>query len=91
MLPLLVEFFSYRYYTEFFYYSIAVAASESIVIAAFLLLLLQYIGDSEEDQKAIFARKEKKPLPLPFCCWRYRPSKAYFTIALKWSGEFSPS
>lgn len=49
------------------------------------LFLLQYIGDNVEAQRDVFAKKDKKPLPLPFCCWRYRPSKAYFHVLLKWS------
>lgn len=58
---------------------------EAIAIAAFLMLLLQYIGESVDGQIEVFVRKDKKALPLPFCCWRYRPSKAYFLFILKWA------
>ncbi|MCO5597322.1 hypothetical protein L7F22_051398 [Adiantum nelumboides] len=47
--------------------------------------MVQYIGDSVDEQRGVFTSKDKKPLPIPFCCWRYRPSKAYFLVLLKWS------
>lgn len=49
------------------------------------MLLLQYIGDDVEEQHDVFEKKDKLKLPLPFCCWRYRPSKPYFLHLLKWS------
>lgn len=49
------------------------------------MLMLQYIGESVAHQIQVFVKKDKKKLPLPFCCWRYRPSKAYFLFILKWS------
>lgn len=39
------------------------------------MLLLQYIGQSTEEQKAILRDKEKRKIPIPFCCIRFRPSK----------------
>jgi len=47
--------------------------------------MLQYIGDNVEAQTDVFIKKDKKKMPFPFCCWRYRPSKAYFLVLLKWS------
>ncbi|MCO5596100.1 hypothetical protein L7F22_050160 [Adiantum nelumboides] len=80
-----VSFFSYRFFRYYEYWDLGEAAYEAFAIAAFLMLMLQYIGTSVQEQKATFAHKNKKPLPLPFCCWRYRPSKAYFLVLLKWS------
>ncbi|KAK0544752.1 hypothetical protein OC846_005938 [Tilletia horrida] len=80
-----VSFLAYRFYREFEYFEIAETAMEAIAISAFLMLLLQYIGHQIEDQKAVFGSKDKTKLPIPFCCWRYRPSKAYFLFLLKWA------
>jgi len=60
---------------------------KAITITAFLMLLIEYVastatGDSAE---GALARKNKQPLPFPFCCWRYRPTKAYFMYTIKWS------
>lgn len=81
----IVSFFSYRFFRYYEYWDLGEAAYEAFAIAAFLMLMLQYVGSSVRDQNLFFANKDKKPLPLPFCCWRYRPSKAYFLILLKWS------
>ncbi|ORY79345.1 organic solute transporter Ostalpha-domain-containing protein [Leucosporidium creatinivorum] len=80
-----ISFFSYRYFRSYTYYSLAEVVYESLVLAAFLMLLLQYIGDSTADQKKVLMEKEKRSIPFPFCCIRFRPSKPYFTHALKWS------
>ncbi|SCV74137.1 BQ2448_6569 [Microbotryum intermedium] len=76
---------SYRWFRDYTYYELIVVIYESIVLAAFLMLLLQYIGDSTDEQREVLLEKEKKKLMVPFCCWRYRPSKPYFLHALKWS------
>lgn len=77
----IVSFFSYRYFRSYTYYSVAVVAYESLVLAAFLMLLLQYIGESTDAQKEVLRGKEKKKIPFPFWCVRYRPSKpcTFFT------------
>ncbi|GAA5948722.1 hypothetical protein JCM21900_005273 [Sporobolomyces salmonicolor] len=80
-----VSFFSYRFFRSYTYYSVSVVVYESLVLAAFLMLLLQYIGDSSDEQKALLMQKEKRKIPIPFCCIRFRPSKPYFLHALKWS------
>ncbi|CAD6937004.1 unnamed protein product [Tilletia controversa] len=80
-----VSFFGYRYFREYEYFELGEVAMEAIAISAFLILLLQYIGDALEDQRAVFGKKEKTKMPFPFNCWRYRPSKAYFLVLLKWS------
>ncbi|GAA6058754.1 hypothetical protein JCM10212_001870 [Sporobolomyces blumeae] len=80
-----VSFFSYRFFRSYTYYSVAVTAYESLVLAAFLMLLLNYIGESSDEQKEILKEKEKRKIPFPFCCVRFRPSKPYFLHALKWS------
>ncbi|GAA5899275.1 hypothetical protein JCM8208_001605 [Rhodotorula glutinis] len=81
----IVSFFSYRYFRNFTYYSVSVVAYESLVLAAFLMLLLQYIGESNEAQLRVLKDKEKRKIPFPFCCIRFRPSKPYFIHGLKWS------
>jgi len=70
-----VSFFSYRYFRAYTYYSVSVVAYESLVLAAFLMLLLQYIGESNEEQRRVLKDKEKRKIPFPFCCVRFRPSK----------------
>ncbi|CEH15841.1 Predicted seven transmembrane receptor-rhodopsin family [Ceraceosorus bombacis] len=81
----IVSFFSYRFFRSYTYFSLAETAYEAFAIAAFLILMLQYIGDSVEDQRAVFMGKDKKPLPFPFCCWRFRPAKPYFLVVIKFS------
>ncbi|SCZ99048.1 BZ3500_MvSof-1268-A1-R1_Chr3-1g05782 [Microbotryum saponariae] len=81
----IISFCSYRWFRDYTYYQLIVVIYESIVLAAFLMLLLQYIGDSTDEQREALLEKEKKKLMVPFCCWRYRPSKPYFLHALKWS------
>lgn len=39
------------------------------------MLLLQYIGESNEEQRRVLKDKEKRNIPFPFCCIRFRPSK----------------
>jgi hypothetical protein len=65
-----VSFLSYRYFRSYEYYAIGEEGYEALAIAAFLMLMMQYIGDNVDEQKAVFSKKEKKPLPLPFCCFR---------------------
>ena len=81
----IVSFFSYRFFRSYTYYELVEVIYEAIAIAAFLILMLAYIGDDDISQMRLFATKDKRKMPLPFCCWRYRPSKAYFLILTKWS------
>ncbi|KAK4703675.1 hypothetical protein P7C70_g2541, partial [Phenoliferia sp. Uapishka_3] len=62
-----------------------IAGVTAAVLAAFLMLLLQYIGESDAAQRKVLLAKEKRKIPIPFCCIRFRPSKPYFLHALKWS------
>ncbi|CEQ42783.1 SPOSA6832_04644 [Sporobolomyces salmonicolor] len=57
-----------------------IADASNAQLAAFLMLLLQYIGDSSDEQKALLRQKEKRKIPIPFCCIRFRPSKPYSLI-----------
>ncbi|KAF5376799.1 hypothetical protein D9757_009505 [Collybiopsis confluens] len=59
----------------------------AVTISAFLLLLIEIVAASGSGHKAesSIARKEKRKMPLPFCFWRYRPTKPYFMYTLKWS------
>lgn len=81
----IISFFSYRFFRAYTYYSLLEIVYESLVLAAFLMLLLVYIGESTAEQKRVLMDKDKRKIPFPFCCIRFRPSKPYFTHALKWS------
>ncbi|KAF5376902.1 hypothetical protein D9615_007209 [Tricholomella constricta] len=83
----IISFFSYRYFRHYTYYSFIEVAYEAITLSAFLLLLIEYVAATASGRKAenAIARKDKRPLPIPFCCWRYRPTKAYFMYTVKWS------
>ncbi|KAI9508983.1 DUF300-domain-containing protein [Russula earlei] len=83
----IVSFFSYRFFRSYTYYSLAEAVYEAITLSAFLLLLIEFVASTAigHSAESALARKDKKRLPLPFCCWRYRPTKAYFMYTLKWS------
>ncbi|RDB24596.1 hypothetical protein Hypma_008230 [Hypsizygus marmoreus] len=83
----IISFFSYRYFRHYTYYSFIEVAYEAVTLSAFLLLLIEYVAATASGRNAedAIARKDKRPLPIPFCCWRYRPTKAYFVYTVKWS------
>ncbi|KAH7100351.1 DUF300-domain-containing protein [Auriculariales sp. MPI-PUGE-AT-0066] len=83
----IISFFSYRYFRQYTYYELTQVVYEALTLGAFTLLLIEYVGESSSTGKAegALVRKEKTSLPLPFCCWRYRPTKAYFMHTVKWS------
>ncbi|KAF8879061.1 organic solute transporter Ostalpha-domain-containing protein [Infundibulicybe gibba] len=66
----IISFFSYRFFRSYTYYSFA-------EIGMYPLLIIEYVAStaSGHDAEAAIARKDKRPLPMPFCCWRYRPTK----------------
>jgi len=80
-----ISFFSYRYFRSYTYYALVEAIYEALAVAAFLMLLIQFVGVNTKEQKEIIASKQKLKMPIPFCCWRYRPSKPYFMYTLKWA------
>ncbi|KAF8993912.1 DUF300-domain-containing protein [Cyathus striatus] len=83
----IISFFSYRFFRNYTYYSLIEVSYEAVTLSAFLLLIIEYVamtGEGHSAEKAI-ERKDKRPLPIPFCCWRYRPTKAYFMYTVKWS------
>ncbi|KAG2130418.1 organic solute transporter Ostalpha-domain-containing protein [Suillus bovinus] len=82
-----ISFFSYRYFRSYTYYSLIEAAYEAVTLSAFLLLLIEFVAATATggDATKAIERKDKRPLPIPFCCWRYRPTKPYFMYTLKWS------
>ena len=51
------------------------------------LLIVEFVATTASEDKVenAIARKDKKSLPPPLCCWRYRPTKAYFMYTIKWS------
>ncbi|KAI6141602.1 DUF300-domain-containing protein [Pisolithus tinctorius] len=83
----IISFFSYRYFRSYTYYSLVESAYEAVTLSAFLLLLIEYVADTASGRDALKAmeRKDKRPLPFPFCCWRFRPTKPYFMYTVKWS------
>jgi len=82
-----ISFFSYRYFRSYTYYSLIEVSYEAVTLSAFLLLLIEFVAATATDGDATKAieRKDKRPLPIPFCCWRYRPTKPYFMYTVKWS------
>ncbi|KAI0704728.1 organic solute transporter Ostalpha-domain-containing protein [Earliella scabrosa] len=83
----IISFFSYRFFRSYTYYELVETAYESVTLSAFLLLLIEYVASTAvgHDVKNAMVRKEKSSMPIPFCCWRYRPTKAYFMYTVKWS------
>ncbi|CAO1633867.1 unnamed protein product [Parajaminaea phylloscopi] len=80
----IVSFFGYRFFRYYTYYELVEVVWEAVAIAAFLMLCLDYIAQGgDKAQRAAFADKDKHKLPLPLCCWRYRPTKAKFLTLLK--------
>ncbi|KAK7458089.1 hypothetical protein VKT23_009995 [Stygiomarasmius scandens] len=65
----IISFFSYRFFRSYTYYSLVEVAATA----------------SDHNADSAIQRKDKRPLPLPFCCWRFRPTKAYFMYTVKWS------
>ncbi|KAJ7045567.1 organic solute transporter Ostalpha-domain-containing protein [Mycena alexandri] len=82
-----ISFLSYRFFRDYTYYSLVEVVYEAFTISAFLLLLIEYVADSASGHSAenAIARKEKRRLMIPLCCWRYRPTKAYFMYTVKWA------
>ncbi|KAI1793720.1 organic solute transporter Ostalpha-domain-containing protein [Ganoderma leucocontextum] len=83
----IISFFSYRFFHSYTYYDLIECVYESVTLSAFLLLLIEYVASTAVDHDVDHAilRKDKSSLPMPFCCWRYRPTKAYFMYTVKWS------
>lgn len=82
-----ISFLSYRFFRSYTYYSLVESAYEAVTLSAFLLLLIEYVADTASERDALKAmeRKDKRRLPIPFCCWRFRPTKPYFMYTVKWS------
>ncbi|KAJ7287484.1 DUF300-domain-containing protein [Mycena rebaudengoi] len=82
-----ISFLSYRFFRDYTYYSLVQVIYEALTLSAFLLLLIDYVADSASGHNAEYAlaRKDKRRLLVPLCCWRYRPTKVYFMYTLKWS------
>ncbi|KAL1736787.1 organic solute transporter Ostalpha-domain-containing protein [Schizophyllum commune] len=81
----IISFCSYRYFRSYTYYSLVEVAYSPI--SSSRLLIIEYVAATAtgHDAQNAIARKDKSKLPLPFCCWRYRPTKAYFMYTVKWS------
>ncbi|KAK0421926.1 DUF300-domain-containing protein [Armillaria borealis] len=83
----IISFFSYRFFRSYTYYSLIEVAYEAVTLSAFLLLLIEYVASTGSAHSAenAMVRKDKNKLPMPFCYWRYRPTKPYFMYTVKWS------
>ncbi|KAL4064689.1 organic solute transporter Ostalpha-domain-containing protein [Scleroderma yunnanense] len=85
----IISFFSYRFFRSYTYYSLIESGTLNRLIDRVLsrLLLVEFVANTATDHDALKAieRKDKRSLPIPFCCWRYRPTKAYFMYTVKWS------
>ncbi|KAL1748427.1 organic solute transporter Ostalpha-domain-containing protein [Schizophyllum fasciatum] len=83
----IISFCSYRYFRSYTYYSLVEVGAYAVTLSAFMLLIIEYVAAtaSGHDAQNAIARKDKSKLPIPFCCWRYRPTKAYFMYTVKWS------
>ncbi|KAF8232721.1 DUF300-domain-containing protein [Tricholoma matsutake] len=82
-----ISFFSYRFFRQYTYYSVSEVVYEATVVAAFMMLLIESFASTAHASTSgeALLRKDKCSLPFPFCCWRYRPTKAYFMYMIKWS------
>ncbi|KAG2360220.1 organic solute transporter Ostalpha-domain-containing protein [Suillus spraguei] len=82
-----ISFFSYRHFRSYTYYSLIESIYEAITLSAFLLLLIQFVAATAAggDATRAIERKDKRPLPIPFCCWRYEPAKPHLMYTVKWS------
>lgn len=82
----IISFFSYRYFRSYTYYELIEVVYEAVTLSAFMLLIIEYVASTASDHSARNAleRKDKRKLPIPLCCWRYRPTKAYFLYTMKW-------
>ncbi|KAJ7901884.1 DUF300-domain-containing protein [Mycena olivaceomarginata] len=79
-----ISFLSYRFFRD--YIDLAILTQpQALTISAFLLLLIDYVAESAHGHKAenAIARKDKKKMLFPLCCFRFRPTKAYFMYTVK--------
>jgi len=83
----IIAFFSYRFFRDYTYYALVQTTYEAVTLSAFLFLIIEYVADTSTGLKPenAVARKDKQPLPFPFCFWRYRPTKPYFMHTIRWS------
>lgn len=51
------------------------------------LLILEFVATAAPGEKVenAIARKKRRRLPMPLCCWKFRPTKVYFLHTIKWS------
>lgn len=82
MIFAVVGFFSYRFFRTYAYYELVIISYEALVLMAFLALMLAYVGWLTDEQTAVMRSKEKRRLPWPLGCVRFRPCKPYFLHAL---------
>ncbi|KIL60228.1 hypothetical protein M378DRAFT_84054 [Amanita muscaria Koide BX008] len=82
----IIAFFSYRFFREYTYYSLVQTMYEAVTLSAFLFLIIEYVASTASDHNPenAVARRDKRPLPFPFCFLRYRPTKPYFMYTKMW-------
>ena len=76
----IISFFSYRYFRDYTYYRLAETVYEALAVSAFLMLLIQYAYENTAEKPLAF---KSKNMPIPFCCWRYKPNEPYLMHTLK--------
>ncbi|CAE7137109.1 unnamed protein product [Rhizoctonia solani] len=81
-----IGFLSYRFIDKYTYLSLVSVVYESLAVCAFLFLMIQYAAKSTATGSIneILAKKNKAKLPIPCCCFRYRPTKPSFMHTVKW-------
>ncbi|CUA70458.1 Transmembrane protein 184 homolog DDB_G0279555 [Dictyostelium discoideum] [Rhizoctonia solani] len=70
---------------SFSYLSLIYVVYEVIALSAFLYLMIQYVANAAAGSiEEALSNKDKTRLPAPWCCFRFRPTKASFIHMVKW-------
>ncbi|CUA73538.1 Transmembrane protein 184 homolog DDB_G0276041 [Dictyostelium discoideum] [Rhizoctonia solani] len=80
-----ISLLSYIFIDQYVYLSLVFIIYEVLVLTAFLFLMIQYVTNSTDtgSMEEVLSKKDKKRLPPPWCCFRYRPSKPSFMHMVK--------
>ncbi|CAE6480266.1 unnamed protein product [Rhizoctonia solani] len=81
-----ISWLSYRFIDQYVYLSLIYVVYEAFALSAFLYLMIQYVNSAATTSSIedTLSKKDKAKLPPPWCCFRYRPTKASFIHMLKW-------
>ncbi|CAE6468365.1 unnamed protein product [Rhizoctonia solani] len=76
---------AYRFIHYYIYLSLIYVVYEVIALSAFLYLMIQYVANAAAGSiEEALSNKDKTRLPTPWCCFRFRPTKASFIHMVKW-------